>query len=94
MDAAQIQICKALKKKDSYGSVLNSQKKSRSPSIAVFSEQILLLHDGNDHWLLTFFSNGRVQVCDSLINTLGKCVNALYREGKIDFIVSSSTTTK
>ena len=53
---------------------------------AVFNQHIQLLHDGNDHWLLTFFSNGRGQVCDSLRNTLGfvthKCVNAPYRKCK------------
>ena len=29
------------------------------------------MHDGINHWVLSFNSNGRVQVCDSLHETLG-----------------------
>ena len=41
------------------------------------------MHDGISHWLLFFNSNGRVQVCDSLYETLGsvtkRCLKALYK---------------
>ena len=41
------------------------------------------MHDGINHWLLLFSSNGRVQVCDSLWETLRsvtkRCLKALYK---------------
>ena len=41
------------------------------------------MHDGINHWLLSFNSNGRVQVCDRLYETLGsvtkRCLKALYK---------------
>ena len=41
------------------------------------------MHDGNNHWLLSFNFNGRVQVCDRLFETLGgvtkRCLKALYK---------------
>ena len=47
------------------------------------NEHIQLLHDGHNHWILTFCSNGRVQVCDSMKTYLSrvnkKCVHALYK---------------
>ena len=48
------------------------------------NEHILLLYDGSNHWLLSSCSNGGVQICDSLRDTLSQvsqtCVNSLYRE--------------
>ena len=41
------------------------------------------MQDGINHWLLSFNSNGRVQVCDRLYETLGsvtkRCLKALYK---------------
>ena len=51
--------------------------------IRVHNEHIQLLHDGNNHWLLSFCFSGRVQICDSLKNHAGrftlKSINAPYR---------------
>ena len=48
------------------------------------NDHIQILHDGANHWLLSFCSNERVQICDSLKTTLSrvsqKCVRALYKE--------------
>ena len=63
MDAAQKLICKALSL-ESYQSVLNWQKRG-TPFFEVGEEHIQLMHDGVKRWLLSFNSNGRVQVCDS-----------------------------
>ena len=59
MDAAQQLICKELGIE--YQSVLNVQKTFG----AVDDEHVQLLHDGSDHWFLSFCSSGRVQICDS-----------------------------
>ena len=66
MDAAQKLICKEIGTDESYQSVLNSEKKTIDPPHPVSQEQFLLLYDGANHWFLSFCSNGRVQVCDSL----------------------------
>ena len=66
MDAAQILICKEIGTDESYQSVLNSEKKTIDPFHPVSQEHVQLLHDGANHWFLSFCSNGRIQVCDSL----------------------------
>ena len=66
LDAAQKLICKEIGTDQSYHSVLNSEKKTIDPLHPVSQEQFLLLYDGANHWFLSFCSNGRVQVCDSL----------------------------
>ena len=68
MDASQILICKALGTQD-YQSVLNCQKRVK-PYRAVTGEYIQLLHNGINHWFLSFCSNSRVQICDGLNSTL------------------------
>ena len=67
-DASQILICKALGTQD-YQSALNCQKRVK-PYRAVTGEYIQLLHNGINHWFLSFCSNSRVQICDSLNSTL------------------------
>ena len=86
MDAAQKLICKALCKIDSYQSVLNSEKKRNYSLRVVNNEHIQLLHDGNNHLLLSFCSSGRVLICDSLKSNAGRItqsrLNALYQNLK------------
>ena len=65
MDSAPKLICKSLGNLASWQSVLNWQRR-RAPFHKVGEEHIQLMHDGINHWLLLFSSNGRVQVCDSL----------------------------
>ena len=82
MDAAQQMICKVLGLE--YQSVLNVQNRAPSPFYPVIhAEHVQILHDGSNHWLLSFCSNGRVQICDSLRNTLSRksmaCVKSLYK---------------
>ena len=81
MDASQILICKALGTQD-YQSVLNCQKRVK-PYRAVTGEYIQLLHNGINHWFLSFCSNSRVQVCDNLNSTLTrtsrKLIQSLYK---------------
>ena len=81
MDASQILICKALGTQN-YQSVLNCQKRVK-PYRAVTGEYIQLLHNGINHWFLSFCSNSRVQVCDSLNSTLTrtsrKSIQSLYK---------------
>ena len=78
MDASQILICKALGRQI----VLNCQKRVK-PYRAVTGEYIQLLHNGINHWFLSFCSNSRVQVCDSLNSTLTrtsrKSIQSLYK---------------
>ena len=82
MDSAQKLICKSLGNLASWQSVLNWQRRG-TPFHKVGEEHIQLMHDGINHWLLSFNSNGRVQVCDSLYETLGsvtkRCLKALYK---------------
>ena len=43
---------------------------------------IQLMHDGVNHWLLSFSSSGRIQLCDSLhtnISSVTKSVKAIYK---------------
>ena len=81
MDAAQALICDALGAEIHYQSVLNCQKQVKFPCKPVENELIQLMHDGANHWLLTFCSSGRIQVCDSLRTSLTritiKSINSL-----------------
>ena len=56
------------------------------------NEHIQLLNAGSEHWLFTFCSNGKIQICDSLKPSLSrvnrKCVHALYKNCVKEFIVS------
>ena len=83
MDAAQKLICKEIGTDESYQSVLNSEKKTIDPFHPVSQEHVQLLHDGANHWFLSFCSNGRVQVCDSLRSSLTcssrKSILSLYK---------------
>ena len=63
MNAAQKLIYKELGADDNYQSVLNVEKRRGAPYSAVKNEPILLLRDCSGHWLLTFYSNGRIQIC-------------------------------
>ena len=83
MDAAQKFICKEIGTDESCQSVLNSEKKNIDPFHPVSQEHVQLLHDGANHWFLSFCSNGRVQVCDSLRSSLTrssrKSIRSLYK---------------
>ena len=83
MDAAQKLICKEIGNELSYQSVLNSQKKFVDPFHPVSQEHVQLLHDGANHWFLSFCSNARVQICDSLRSSLTrssrKSIQSLYK---------------
>ena len=87
MDAAQILLCKALGTEKTDQSVLNWQEKGGVPFRAVNDGHIQLMHDGNNHWLLSFCSNREVKVCDSIQSSLRcslsritkKCMRSLYR---------------
>ena len=83
MDAAQKLICQEIGTPLTFQTVLNSQKKDVEPYEAVNQEHIQLLHDGRNHWILSFCSNGRVQVCDSLNKFLTrssrKAIKSLYK---------------
>ena len=82
MDAAQKLICKEIGTDESYQSVLNSEKKTIDPFHPLSQEHFQLLHDGANHWFLSFCSNGRVQVCDNLCSSLTrssrKSIRSLY----------------
>ena len=88
MDAAQKLICKEIGADESYQSVLNSEKKTIDPFHPVSQEHVQLLHDGANHWFLSFRSNGRVQVCDSLRSSLTrssrKSIQSLYKHYVVD----------
>ena len=95
MDSAQKLICKLLGNLGSWQPILNWQRRGTSFH-KVGEEHIQLMHDGINHWLLSFNSNGRVQVCDSLYETLGsvtkRCLKALYKslldkDGKLSVTV-------
>ena len=49
----------------------------------MYEEHIQLLHDGRNHWILSFYSNGCVQVCDSpntaLTRSSRKAIRSLYK---------------
>ena len=49
----------------------------------MYEEHIKLLHDDRNHWILSFCSNDRVQVCDALNTALTrssrKAIRSLYK---------------
>ena len=83
MDAAQKLICKKIGTDESYQSVHNSEKKTIDSFHPVSQEHGQLLHDGANHWFLSFCSNGCVQICDSLRSSLTrssrKSIRSLYK---------------
>ena len=83
LDAAQKLICEEIGTPSTFQTVLNSSKREIEPFQAVNEEHVQLLHDGRNHWFLSFCSNGRVQVCDSLNHTLTrssrKAILSLYK---------------
>ena len=85
MDAAQKLICKEIGTDESYQSVLNSEKKTIDPFHPVSQEHFELLHDGANHWFLSFCSNGRVQVCGNLRSSLTRSSRkSLYKHFVVD----------
>ena len=80
--SAQNLIYKSLGNLASWQSTLNWQRRG-TPFHKVGEVHIQLMHDGINHWLLSFNSNGRVQVCDSLYETLRnatkRCLKALFK---------------
>ena len=83
MDAAQKLICSEIGTDESYQSVLNSEKKTIDPFHPVSQEHVQLFHGGANHWFLSFCSNGRVQICDSLRSSLTsssrKSIRSIYK---------------
>ena len=71
---------------------LNVQKPRGAPYCAVKNEHIQPLHDGSGDWLLTFCSNRKIQISDSLKTSRSrvnkKCVHTLYKNCVKKFIVS------
>ena len=57
VDAAQKLICRSLGAENNYQSVLNTQKQGLFRSVS--DEHIQLWHDGANHWILSFYLNGR-----------------------------------
>ena len=72
IDAAQKLIWKALGKIGSCQSDLNSRKRPNYPFRAVNNEHIQLLHDGNNHRLLSFRSSNCAQIRNSRKNHAGR----------------------
>ena len=62
-------ICKALGRLESHQLVLNWQKRG-TPFSNISEEHIQLMHNGANHWLISFRSNDRIQICDSLYTSL------------------------
>ena len=83
MDPAQKLIYDEIGTASTFQTVLNSQKKVVKPYRAVSEEHVQLLYDGCNHWFLSFCSNGRGQVCDSLNTTLTrssrKSIQSFYK---------------
>lgn len=102
MDAAQTLICKSLGCLESWQSILNWQK-SDAPFFKVRENQIQLLHDRFNHWLLSFNSSCRVQLCGNLCTNISgvtkTCLRALYKllipeDGKLTISVVLAPTQK
>ena len=92
MDAAQKCIFKLLGSLEFRQSVLNWQKNG-IPFLEVVRNHIQLLHDGVNHWLLSFSPSGRVQVCHSLhtnTSSVTKSVKALYKSNHSSTRMESS----
>ena len=79
MDGIQALICETLEIQEHF----NQSWILKSPYKEVTPEHVQLLHDGNNHWFLSFCSNGRVQICDgfnsALTQTSIKFIQVLYR---------------
>ena len=64
--AASLQlICKELVNQD-YRLTLTIQERGAAPHCAACNKHAQLLHDESASWLLTFCSDERIQICDSL----------------------------
>ena len=90
-------ICKELGADDDYQSVLNTQKRQGVPYHAVKND-LIQLYDGSGYRLVTFCSNGRIQICDNLKTPLSrvnrKCVHALYKSCVKESIISILSVQK
>ena len=86
MDSAPKLICKSLGNLASWQSVLNWQRR-RAPFHKVGEEHIQLMHDGINHWLLSFNSNGRVQFCDSFYETLAALQRDVWKHFISHFLI-------
>ena len=95
MYVAQKLICKALGRLESYQSVLKWKQKG-TPFFNISEDHIQLKHKGTHHWLMSFSSNDRVQICDSLFTNLPRvvknCLKALYKS-KVEKNRKLSVTT-
>ena len=69
MDAAQKLLCAQMGEEANFQSVLNIQLGSNGYFV-VNEDLIQLLHNGCNHWLASFVSAHRAQVCDSLYGSL------------------------
>ena len=82
MDAAQKLICKALGRLESHQLVLNWQKRV-TPFFNISEEHFQFMHKSPNHWLISFRSNDRIQIYDSLYTNLTpvikNCLKALYK---------------
>ena len=74
MDAVQKLIRKEFGTDESYQSVLSSEKKTIDPFHPVSQEHVQILHDGANHWFLSFCSNGQSSFKS---NPLFKKVNSI-----------------
>lgn len=56
--------------------------KEGDPFFSISEDQIQLMHNGENHWLMSFSSNNRVQICNSLCKNLTSviknCLRAIY----------------
>lgn len=56
--------------------------KEGDPFFSISEDQIQLMHNGENHWLMSFSSNSRVQICNSLCKNLTSviknCLRAVY----------------
>ena len=82
MDAAQKLICKALGRLELHQFVLNWQKRV-APFFNISEEHFQFMHKSANHWLISFRSNDRIQICDSLYTNLTpvikNCLKALNK---------------
>ena len=60
--AAQKLTCREIGIESTFQSVLNFQKKVALPIKPVMQDHVQLLHDESNHWFLSFYSSGRVQI--------------------------------
>ena len=69
MDASQRLIFKSVGRLESYQSVLDWQKRG-TWFFNISEENTKCIRNGANHWLISFSSNDRVQICDSLYTNL------------------------